>query len=119
MGFKIYQRGFRDIEAYVSLLTDGEIYLNITARKKFELNEGGRLTFYFDKEKKLVGMKKVSDDDNNGLKISRAGRGRLLSLWSFCKYNSIDLSEKRSYQLTEQNGMLIFGPVEVIDHGRS
>lgn len=114
MAFKKYTYEGRWLrEPCVTVLKTGQLYLN-TPFKRIHFPKHNAAFLYFDEERKMIGLEPTNDI--SGAKIGKQGdRGYAISVKSFLRYYRVNYKISHRYLIRIENGLAIFGPVEVAE----
>ena len=97
MSFELFKEGGkRGLKPKIKIRPNGQIYLNLGAIRKFNLENFKYVQLFYDKENGKIGIMRTNDDNAEG-KLSLVVRQKSSSSWisakSFFLYYEIDLPE--------------------------
>ncbi len=112
MGFEMYKsKGGKSSKPSITITAAGAISLSKACFDKY-LGDKNYANLYFDKDKRLVGIKAVDKEGDNAFKITRSGERSSGSIAgrSFLNRLEIDFSKriKSTPEWNEKEGMLVF-----------
>lgn len=110
MGFELFTEYGRGHHPTGSIRSNGQIGLNQGAIRRFGLRDG-YAQIYFDKERKLIGLKPVEQREGVGItRLIVKANNAFVSARSFLEFHAIPYrSETKSYEVSwlEEEGMLL------------
>jgi len=110
MTFKKFSRKSitRGKEPMIAILKTGNFWINGFCRQKF-LKDYEYVMFFYDEEKKIIGIKPSSEDeDAYRIREVPRGKGVLVSGSAFLKYFKIDYKKTRRFKVSwdDENKLL-------------
>lgn len=112
MGFEMYRsKGGKSSKPSVTITAAGAIALNKACFDKY-IGDKYYANLYFDKDKRLVGVKAADKEGDNTFKITRAGNKSSGSIAGRSFLNRLEIDFSKSMKFTpewnEKESMLIF-----------
>jgi hypothetical protein len=101
MGFEKFTETARSYRAKVSIRSNGTIGLNGGAVNKFNLERFEWVILYFDKERKLIGIKPTASENEEGThKINRGKTGAWIAARRFLDYYEAGITKTKRFDAT-------------------
>lgn len=93
-----------------SIRKPGQIGLNQGAVTRFKFKNGEHVLLGYDREKKMVVIRRLEEDEKGAKKISLKMNNGAISAKSFFDYFGIPYDKSHAYELHEdkENGLLVF-----------
>lgn len=112
MGFEMYKsKGGKSSKPSVTITAAGAMSLSKACFDKY-LGDKNFVQLYFDKDRRLVGIKSVDKEGDNTFKVTRSGNRASGSIAgrSFLNHLEIDFSKRKKFipEWNEKEGMLVF-----------
>ncbi len=108
MSFEFFTDDGRSFAPRASIRKNGQIGFNQGAVKRFNIEDGEFVLIGFDREKKAIGVKRIEVAEKGAKKVMVRENNAGISAKGFLDFFGISYAKKKSYDLHEEGGILVF-----------
>ena len=101
MAIEFFRKGGKGFSPKASLRRQGQIGLSHGAIEKFNIKDGQHVLLGYDKDKKLVAIKCINEEEEGAKKVIVKGRSASIAAKAFLDYFGIIPKETKPYLLRE------------------